>query len=83
MIGLGGYQWLPVEELIKVITGKDAVDRFIGGAADSESKTLLVLVRGDRQTVVVPFSLFDATADGVKPDFGPKFHGLWTYGSGE
>jgi hypothetical protein len=60
--------WLPVEELIKVITGKDAVDRFIGGATDSESRTL-ALVRGDRQTVVVPFSLFEETADGVKPDF--------------
>ncbi len=27
-------------------------------------------MRGDRQTVVVPFSLFEETADGVKPDFG-------------
>ena len=34
VIGLGGYRWLPVEELIRVVTGKDAVDRFIGGAAD-------------------------------------------------
>jgi hypothetical protein len=68
VIGLGGYRWLPLEELIKVITGKDAVNRFIGGAADSESRTL-ALVRGDRQTVVVPFSLFEETADGVKPDF--------------
>jgi hypothetical protein len=69
VIGLGGYRWLPVEELIKVLTGNDAVNRFIGGAADSESRTL-ALVRGDRQTVVVPFSLFAETADGVKPDFG-------------
>ncbi len=69
VIGLGGYRWLPLEELIKVITGKDAVNRFIGGAADSESRTL-AFVRGDRQTVVVPFSLFKETADGVKPDFG-------------
>ena len=68
VIGLGGYRWLPLEELIKVLTGKDAVNRFIGGAADSESRTL-ALVRGDRQTVVVPFSLFEETADGVKPDF--------------
>ena len=40
VIGLGGYRWLPVEDLIKAITGKDAVDRFIGGAADSECRTL-------------------------------------------
>jgi len=26
-------------------------------------------VRGDRQTVVVPFSLFEETANGVRPDF--------------
>ena len=26
-------------------------------------------MRGDRQTVVVPFSFFEETADGVKPDF--------------
>jgi hypothetical protein len=69
VIGVGSYRWLPLEELIRVITGKDAVNRFIGGAADSESKTL-ALVRGDYQTVVVPFSLFEQTGDGVKPDFG-------------
>ncbi len=69
VIGLGGCRWLPLEELIKVITGKGAANRFIGGAADSESRTL-ALVRGDRQTVVMPFSLFEETADGVRPDFG-------------
>jgi len=69
VIGVGGYRWLPVEELITVITGKDAANRFIGEAADSESRTL-ALVRGDCQTVVVPFSLFEETADGAKPDFG-------------
>ena len=68
VIGLGGHRWLPLEELIKVITGTDAASRFIGGAADPESKTL-ALVRGDGQTVVVAFSLFEETADGVKPDF--------------
>jgi len=69
VLGIGGYQWLPVEELIKVITGKDAANRFIGGAADSESRRL-ALVRGDRQTVVVPFSMFEETGTGMKPDFG-------------
>jgi hypothetical protein len=69
VLGIGGYRWLPVEELVKVITGKDAARRFIGGAADSESETL-ALVRGNRQTVVVPFSMFEETGNGVKPDFG-------------
>jgi hypothetical protein len=29
VIGVGGYRWLPVEELITVITGENAGDRFI------------------------------------------------------
>ena len=45
VIGLGSYRWLPLEELIKVITGKDAANRFIGGAADSESQTLALRAR--------------------------------------
>jgi hypothetical protein len=69
VIGVGGYRWLPIEELLTAITGKNAGDRFIGGAADLESRTL-ALVRGDYQTVVVPFSLFKQTADGTKPEFG-------------
>jgi hypothetical protein len=72
VIGLGGCQWLPLEELTKVITGTEAVNRFIGGAADPESGTL-ALVRGDGQTVVVAFSLFEETANGVKPDFSDLF----------
>jgi hypothetical protein len=68
VIGFQGCRWLPLEELVKVISGADAANRFIGGAVDAESKTL-ALVRGDGQTVVVPFSLFEPTADGVKPDF--------------
>jgi hypothetical protein len=68
VIGVGGGRWLPLEELIKVITATDAVNRFIGGTADPRNKTL-ALVRGDGQTVVVPFSMFEATGNGVKPDF--------------
>jgi len=68
VIGLTRHQWLPLEELIRVITGKDAANRFIGGAADAQSQTL-ALVRGDRQTVVVPFSMFEETGNGVKLDF--------------
>jgi hypothetical protein len=69
VIGVGGYRWLHVEELVTVIAGKNAGDRFIGGAADPQSRTL-VLVRGNYQIVVVPFSSFRETSDGTKPDFG-------------
>jgi hypothetical protein len=64
-----GYSWLPVEELMTVVSGKDASDRFIGGAADLQGETL-ALVRGNRATLVVPFSDFTESGDGTKPDFG-------------
>ena len=64
-----GYSWLPVEELMTVVSGKDASDRFIGGAADRQSETL-ALVRGNLATLVVPFSYFTESGDGTRPDFG-------------
>jgi hypothetical protein len=64
-----GYSWLPAEELMTVVTGKDASDRFIGGAADQQGETL-ALVRGNRATLVVPFSYFNESGDGTRPDFG-------------
>jgi len=64
-----GYSWLPIEELVNVVSGKDAPDRFIGGAADHEGETL-ALVRGNLSTLVVPFSAFGKSGDGTEPDFG-------------
>ena len=69
VLGLGkDSRWLPVEELVKVITGNDAANRFIGGAADLETETI-ALVRGDRETMVLPFSAFESSGDGREPDF--------------
>ena len=69
VIGVGeSSQWLPVEELMKVLTGSDSANRFIGGAADFESESV-ALVRGNRQTLVLPFSAFEPSGDGTKPDF--------------
>ncbi len=62
------FRWLSIQELPTVLSGKDASDRFIGGAADEEGKTL-ALVRGNLATLVVPFSYFKASGDGTKPDF--------------
>lgn len=62
------YRWLPVEELLTVLSGDDAADRFIGGAVDAETETV-ALVRGDRGTMVLPFSFFEPPGDGVGPDF--------------
>lgn len=63
-----GYSWLPVEELPTVLSGKDAADRFIGGAADAQGKTV-ALVRGNLSTLVVPFSYFTPSGDETKADF--------------
>ena len=69
VIGCGGtYRWLPLIELLKVITSDDAADRFIAGASDHEAETL-ALVRGNRETVVVPFSSFQPTGTGTEPNF--------------
>jgi hypothetical protein len=62
------YSWLPVEELMTVASGKDASDRFIGGAVDRQSETL-ALVRGNLATLVVPFAYFEPSGDGTRPDF--------------
>jgi len=68
-----GYSWLPVTELMTVVSGTDASDRFIGGAADRQNRTL-ALVRGNLATLVVPFSYFTVSGDGTKPDFdNPSF----------
>ncbi len=69
VLGFGAeYRWLPVEELVSVLSGADAADRFIGGAVDAETETV-ALVRGDRETMVLPYSFFEPTGDGVKPAF--------------
>ena len=63
-----GYRWLPREELPAVLSGRNAADRFIGGAADAEGKTI-ALVRGNLTTLVVPFAFFKPSGDGTKPDY--------------
>jgi len=62
------YAWLPVEELPTVLSAKDAAGHFIGGTADPKSETL-ALVRGNLDTLVVPFAYFKTSGDGTKPDF--------------
>jgi hypothetical protein len=63
-----GFQWLPKDELVEVITRDDAADRFIGGSVDAKAKTL-TLLRGDIEVMVAPFSLFPKSGDGTAPDF--------------
>ena len=72
-----GFRWLPKDELIAVITRADAADRFIGGNVDLKAKAL-TLLRGNMKTVVAPFSIFQESGDGTKPDFSKL--GLTDYG---
>jgi hypothetical protein len=65
-----GYRWLPKDELSEVLfdSSIDRSEFFIAAASDAITRTLS-LVRGDCQTVVVPFSFFEPSGDGTKPDF--------------
>jgi hypothetical protein len=56
VLGFGTeYRWLPVEEFVTVLAGSDDANRLIGGAVDPATETL-ALVRGNRETMVLPFS---------------------------
>jgi hypothetical protein len=55
-------------DLLEALTAPHRDDLFIGGAVDHDAKAV-VLVRGNIETVVVPFSWFRASGDGTKPDF--------------
>ena len=60
---------LPYADLLEVLGTTDALtqDLIIGGWASIE-RELLVLVRGDLQTVLAPFSMFEATKH-ARPNF--------------
>jgi hypothetical protein len=64
-----GFHWLPKEELVEAITRDDAGERFVGGSVDLKAKTL-TLLRGDMETVVAPFAIFQESGEGTAPDFG-------------
>jgi AraC-like DNA-binding protein len=64
------YRWLPKDELSEALfdSSVDQSAFFIAAAADPVTRTLL-LIRGDCRPLVVPFSLFEPSGDGTKPDF--------------
>jgi hypothetical protein len=64
------YRWLPKDELSEVLfdASVDRAELFIAAASDPLTRTL-ALVRGDCQPFVVPFSSFEPSGDGTKPDF--------------
>lgn len=65
-----GSKFLPFEELLDVLSAPahEAAGLFVAGVADMKSETL-ALTRGNLRTVVAPFSMFQASGKGVRPDF--------------
>jgi DNA-binding XRE family transcriptional regulator len=62
----GGF--LPGEEFAAALAADNRDDLFVGGLVDPASETL-TLWRGNLASLVVPFSAFPASGDGIKPDF--------------
>jgi len=65
-VNLGGV--LPKDELETVLKSSERRDRFIGGIVDHEAG-IVTLWRGSLEAMVVPFSAFPATANGIRPDW--------------
>lgn len=59
---------LPFEELLEVISSKDASNYVIGCQADQTTGSL-TLIRGDLSKLAVPFSAFRQSGTGTSPDF--------------
>lgn len=62
----GGF--LPAEELAEALMADHRGDLFLGGSVDHATETI-TLWRGDLKPLVVPFSAFEASGDGTRPDF--------------
>ncbi len=59
---------LPNEALAEVLTDANRRDLCLGGSVDGRLG-LLVVVRGDLDLLTVPLSAFDASGEGIEPDF--------------
>jgi hypothetical protein len=65
-VNLGGV--LAREELETVLKSPERRDRLLGGIVDQEAK-IVTLWRGSFEALVVPFSAFPETANGIGPDW--------------
>jgi DNA-binding XRE family transcriptional regulator len=64
------YQSLPPEELVEVLalSKEKSCDLFVGGVMDQVAR-IATLTRGDGSMLVVPFTAFQPSGEGVSPDF--------------
>ena len=59
---------LPHEELAEALAAKNRADLFVGGLVDRSSQ-MVTLLRGNLETLAVPFSAFPTSGDGNVPNF--------------
>jgi DNA-binding Xre family transcriptional regulator len=57
-----------LEQLAAVMASKNRADLLIGGDVDSDDQVVL-LYRGDLTPLLVPFSAFPKSGNGIEPDF--------------
>lgn len=62
-----GLEWLPTNQVIRILQSEDAADRIITGMVDKDAGNLLVY-RGDLQPIIAPLESFNSRLN-VKPDF--------------
>ena len=74
-VNVGGV--LEKEELKTVLKSPQRRDRFVGGIVD-QGAMIVTLWRGSLEAMVVPFTAFPATANGIGPDW--KQFGVADYG---
>ncbi len=59
---------LPLKELLYVLNGKNSEFYVIGGQIDEMTQTV-TLIRGNLESIVIPFSIFRPSGNGTKPNF--------------
>lgn len=59
---------LPQDELAEALAAENRADLFVGGLLDHSSE-MVTLLRGNLETLAVPFSAFPTSGDGIIPHF--------------
>lgn len=59
---------LPQDELAEALAATNRADLFVGGLVDHSSE-VVTLLRGNLETLAVPFTAFPTSGDGIVPDF--------------
>ncbi|MEX1039898.1 MAG: helix-turn-helix transcriptional regulator [Pirellulaceae bacterium] len=63
----GGF--ISADDLAEVLQAEHRANLFIGGVVNNSTRTI-TFWRGDLKSLTVPFSSFEKSGDGTKPNFG-------------